>query len=341
MEKQRFLNMDLMRYVLSTAVIVTHFNILTNADILFPIGSGTAVGVFFGLSGFLVYGSYLKYPNFKSYLKSRAKRILPPYLFIVLLCAFGLAAISKCSMGEYFFSVEFWKYLLSNACFLNFVQPSLPGVFEDGVVNAVNGSLWTLKVEWALYLSIPVFFWGVKKYKWNVPIAVIVISVFSFLYSLVMTKISDALGNPLYYKLSYQFVGQLAYFYTGVLVYHFRERLINCKWWNSLALVASLCVFLEINPLGIDFTYVSFLCQMLWVFGALLFCLSRPVSQHTSKLGNVSYEMYLFHFPVIQLLVYFGLDKSLPAYAAFLVALLLIVALSVLFHKANKLILAG
>lgn len=326
--------MDLVRYVLSVAVIVDHYNVLSGAEVDFPISSGTAVGVFFGLSGFLVYGSFLKHPDLMGYVKSRARRILPPYLFIVFLCAFGLAALSKLSLVEYFSSGMFWKYLLSNAVFLNFIQPSLPGVFEESAAVAVNGSLWTLKVEWALYLSIPIFFWGVKKFRWNVPVAVFVICIGSFLYSFAMKYISVVFNNPLYYTLSYQFVGQLAYFYTGVLVYHYRDHLIDFKWWNALAVALGLCVFIEMNVLDIDLTYVSFICQMLLVLGALLFSLSQPVSRHTSKLGNVSYEMYLFHFPVIQLGLYWGIDKHLSTHAALAVFLLLIVGLSVIFQKA-------
>lgn len=288
---------------------------------------------FFGLSGFLVCGSFSKHPDLKFYLKSRAKRILPPYLFIVLSCAFGLAAVSSLSLVEYYTAGGFWKYLVSNICFLNFIQPSLPGVFDNSVTNAVNGSLWTLKVEWALYLSIPVFFWFVNKFKWNIPLAVVTICICSFAYSLVMEYVSGVLGSPLYYKLSYQFIGQLSYFFTGVLVYHFRERLSNHEWWKMLAIAFFLYGLIEIDFWGLDFTYVSFICQMLLVFGTLLFSLSRPITRHSSKLGNVSYEMYLFHFPVMQLALHFGLNQYLSISAAFAVVLLAIVCLSVIFQK--------
>lgn len=61
----RYNNMDLMRYVLSIAVIVAHYNIIMGTDIYWFIDSGTAVGLFLGISGYLVCGCYEKQYDLK------------------------------------------------------------------------------------------------------------------------------------------------------------------------------------------------------------------------------------------------------------------------------------
>lgn len=350
----KYLNMDLVRYVLSIAVIIAHFNQMMGAHIPYPITSHTAVGVFFGLSGYLVYGSFLKHNNLRKYIIGRAKRILPPYLFIVVLCAFGLACVSDLTLSEYLTDGGLWKYLAANICFLNFLHPDLPGVFTDSSINAVNASLWTLKIEWALYLSIPLFFWGVRKYKWHVPTSIIIICLLSFIYSFVMTTISEASGNHTYYKLSYQFIGQLAYFYTGVLVYHYKDKLIGKRW--TYTLLIAVCVYaviennifnlqlstfnLKLSTLNLQLSTFNFQLMeiggVFLVFTTLLFSLSKDISRHTAILGNVSYEMYLFHFPVIQLALHFNINTYFSQPVCCLIILTAVILLSVAFQKSYK-----
>ena len=81
---------DILRYYLALVVFCTHFSVLTQAFTFDWItSSGEAVSGFFCLSGFLVCLSYLKTPDLRTYVSKRLRRILPPYWFIVLLCAFG------------------------------------------------------------------------------------------------------------------------------------------------------------------------------------------------------------------------------------------------------------
>lgn len=163
-QSSRFYQMDLVRYYLAISVIVAHFNLIFSKSLFWPTDSGTAVGVFFGLSGFLVYASYQRSRNYSSYIFNRAKRILPSYYIVVLSCALLLCFMSDLGIKEYFLSSSFWKYVISNLAFLNFIQPELPGVFTDNAIPAVNGSLWTLKVEWMLYLTIPLFVYIQEKF---------------------------------------------------------------------------------------------------------------------------------------------------------------------------------
>jgi len=145
---------------------MNHYCVLSGIDaVQLPRIFGGA-GSFFAISGFLMFPSYEKKPYTKQYLKRRAKRILPPYFLIVVSAAIGLVAVSSLSSTEYFTSAGFWKYTAANLSFMNFLQPSLPGVFTEATntMDAVNGSLWTMKGEVACYLTVPVIFHIAKRY---------------------------------------------------------------------------------------------------------------------------------------------------------------------------------
>lgn len=64
--------------------------------------------------------------------------------------------VTTLSTGDYFSSSDSWRYLM-NAI----LRPvfALPGVFQDApYVGSVNGSLWTLPVEFFCYLAVPLLF---------------------------------------------------------------------------------------------------------------------------------------------------------------------------------------
>ncbi len=182
-----------MRYVLSIAVIIAHVDYLTGYSLPFPFSSFEAVGGFFAISGFLMYPNYVRHGDALKYTRQRARRILPPYLFIVIACAFGFSLISELPFSKYFRSEGVAAYLGANISFLNWLHPDLPGVFEGEpyVTQAVNGSLWTMKVEWCLYFSVPIFIWVSSffkrmSYHWKTLIVIFISiayrQIFSYLY---------------------------------------------------------------------------------------------------------------------------------------------------------------
>lgn len=98
-------NMNVVRYYLCLCILMNHFNVLTGESLpMLPRIFG-GVGSFFAISGFLMFPSFEKRPYLKSYFSRRAKRILPPYVLIVLLAAFGLCALSELPVKEYFTDV--------------------------------------------------------------------------------------------------------------------------------------------------------------------------------------------------------------------------------------------
>lgn len=331
-DRQYYPNMDLVRYLLSLAVIIAHINELTGFRIPFFISSYEAVGAFFALSGFLMYPNYIRHNSFLKYTRQRARRILPPYFFIVILAAIFLVFTSTLSFGQYFASGGFWAYLAANLSFLNWLHPGLPGVFTgtEFITPAVNASLWTMKVEWCLYFSVPVFVYLLTRFKhihrhW-LALTVIVLSIG---YRLVFTYLYAKTGKEIYNILARQIFGQLAYFYCGMIIFFVKDFFQHHPF---MIIVVSLIVY-TLSPLSTEWRIIL----NPFVISSLVLAVSLvPVNlKWLYHRGNVSYEMYLFHFPIVQLSIFLGIFHK-GSWVEFAFVIGATVILSIIAHIGIK-----
>lgn len=320
-------NMGVVRYILALGVIISHFKTLTQADFWFSLSAYARIGGFFALSGFLIYGSYLKRRQFGSFMLDRIVRLLPAYAFTVILFAILLVGFSTLSASEYFGSVQFWKYLVSNLLTLNFLEPSLPGVFTDNAAVAVNGSLWTMKVEFLFFFSVPLVVWAVSKIKASPTLIFVLVYLASAIYRIYFHELYIATGSPLYQTLGKQLFGQFTYFYCGVMIYYWLDVFIRYKWW----ILAANTILWSCQ------TYIPWYDFLVgpWVISSTVLWFSMVGRWGTweYKRDNVSYNMYLLHFPIIQIAIALGLPASLGLAPTFFIALAAILILSVLINK--------
>ena len=112
---------------------------------------GIAVSVFFFYGGFLICKSLDRLQDGKKFFIARIKRIFPPLIVVVMLSAFVMGhMLTTLPLKQYFTEVGTYKYLLNG---ILIPVHTLPGVFENNVYGAaVNGSLWTLPIEFASYI---------------------------------------------------------------------------------------------------------------------------------------------------------------------------------------------
>lgn len=324
-------NMDIMRYVLAIAVVIAHIDYLTGYGIPFPLSSFEAVGGFFAISGFLMYPNYIRHTGAAAYARQRARRILPPYVFIVVACALSLALVSDLRPFAYFSSNGLAAYLAANLSFLNWLHPSLPGVFEGAsyVTSAVNGSLWTMKVEWCLYFSVPCFIWITRRLR-RLPLAwaALIVIIISIVYRQIFTSLYISTGIEAFNILRRQIFGQLAFFYSGMLIWFLKDFFIGNIWKMLLLGIVLRLLLPVVHPMVTVFIEpfaISAIVMALSLFPSDLKWLRHRF--------NVSYEIYLFHFPVIQLGIYLGVSSmGLAPMVAF--SIIVTVALSVIVHAA-------
>ncbi len=295
------------RYLLALSLIVVHYHILT-AGYLDPYAvTRNVVDGFFVLSAFLTFHSFgIGGFSAKPYTLRRTLRLYPPYVAVVVTSLLGGVWLSNLPTWDYFTSHETWRYLAANLSFLNFLSPSLPGVFEGNAhMSSVNGSLWTMKVEVMFYILAPFIFRLCRTPKRTAGI----------LISLILAAVAWREGLTMWYFhtedeffriLSYQFVAQFLPFGAGMALYFAFEwvkRNARALFW------ASLCVF--VATLGHHELYML-QCP---AFAVLLVLLAytdfRPLLA-INRLPNLTYGLFLWHFPVIQTLIASGITAQNP-----------------------------
>lgn len=291
-------NFDLLRLLFAGTVCLVHAYELSGyqqlALIASVLSSAVAVKAFFVVSGFLIFMSFERSSSISSYAKKRIRRIYPAYFTVVMLCAVGLMSISTKGFADYF-SPAWVKYIFANLAFLNFLQPTLPGVFDANRLQAVNGALWTLKIEVMFYLSVPLFVLLFRRFG---ILRIIAIAYFgSTAYAMLFSWLAEKTGSGLYLELGRQFPGQLSYFLAGAFFYyhlHFFER------WARHFLVGAILMLIADSYWSAPFIEPFALATVV-VFFALFLHLGN-----FGKHGDFSYGVYILHFPILQSLIHFG-----------------------------------
>lgn len=290
-------NFDIVRFSLAFIVMLVHAAEVTrSADIRFLsqfLNSDFAVRGFFAISGFLIAKSYLRSKSLTSYFIKRAQRILPAYIFVIVLCFVIGMCLTTLPLMDFLKNKETIKYLIANFSFLNFIQPSLPGVFTSNPNQPMDGSLWTIKAELTLYVLLPFIVPLMKKNPLKVWSIIFVISCAWFFY------FTSLYTGPKADTLAKQFVSLSSFFFFGSLLAIHQPTFVRLKEIT----IVSLVVFLLFKN-----THYSFIIEPIAFSSVvILFCTNLCKEVKISQYGDLSYGMYLYHWPIIQVLQHFGL----------------------------------
>ena len=328
-KQQRVNNFDLLRFIFAFIVLLVHAHVLSGVESLSvlsqSLSSSIAVKSFFIVSGFLIFMSYENSHNTKNYFLKRVRRIYPAYFVVVFSCAVFGYALSTYSITSYW-SLDLLKYIVCNLLFLNFLSPSLPGVFEGNHLQAVNGALWTLKIEVMFYLFVP--FAAITFRKFNRLGVILLFYAISILYSWLLLGKAKESGASIYLELQRQLPGQLTYFMAGAAAYYYYNYLRKFK---VLAVSFALIVFLFKSS-------VPWLIFEPVVLAILVVSLAYliPYLGNFGKYGDFSYGIYIAHFPILQTLIYYGLFNKSPWLALTLSSFLTLCVAFLLWHFIEK-----
>lgn len=234
---------DGLRLAAAALVIIGHAYPLTGnvAPGLLANGIQTiAVKTFFVVSGFLITGSWVADPNIVRYMSRRCLRIFPGLTLLCLLTIYvvgpaftslGIEAYLR-SAGTGFYA---WNLLL-------YPVYSLPGVFEHNIYGpAVNGSLWSLPVEVAMYIGIMAITSGLPRARH------IVIPLFALALlgaSIYVVRLHPPANPTVIWGTSITSVLDAAYyFFAGSAVFVLRLQRYTI-WWLGVPLFvgAAICV---------------------------------------------------------------------------------------------------
>lgn len=321
-------NFDLLRFLLAMLVCLVHTAIFSGYAPLQwlsqNLSSSAAVKAFFVVSGFLIMMSYERSTSLKSYFSKRIRRIYPAYFVVIMLSAFGLFWVSSKNSTDYF-SIDWLRYLAANLSFLNYLQLTLPGVFDANRLNAVNGALWTLKIEVLFYITAPLIAILCRQFT-ALPVLILFygLSILYTAFFLSAAQHGDALLNM---ELSRQLPGQWVYFMSGAFYYYYLP-FVEKRIYYFLTGAVLVLLINSINPLPL---LEPFAFSTLIIFFGLFGYIGN-----FGKYGDYSYGVYILHCPIIQLLLLFDGFQTRPWYFLIAVIVLTLVAAIGMWHWVEK-----
>lgn len=260
-------------------------------------GGAIAVDGFFFISGYLVTGSLDRSTSIWSYLKKRMLRIYPAFLVVSLV---DLVVVLPLSSGHLVGKTIIGKVALLAWKVLSLTTFASTGSFASNPYpEAINGSLWTIRVEFLCYLGLALLgVCGMLRRRYSV-LAVYLISLI-FSIGICFSRFTPYRGDLSHtaYQANIDILVRLVPIYlAGVVAYLFREKYKLKASWAICSL--SLLVLSIWVPNGLMITVPSAGSYLMISFA---YCRKMPL-HHFARYGDFSYGTYLYAFPIQQLIM--------------------------------------
>jgi peptidoglycan/LPS O-acetylase OafA/YrhL len=324
-------NFDFLR--LFAAICITFDHSFNHTPASFPeplafISSGkigfsyVGLGIFFSISGYLIAKSASGSNSFKQFLWKRLLRIQPLLIVVCILSVFLLGPFfTTLSIKEYFLNTTTWTYFRTTFPITG-IQYNLPGVFANYAgEKGVNGSLWTLVVEERLYVILGMIFFLPKLSK---PIWYLLTAGANIYFYFLLTFPQS---NFIHFNYITTFYTVL--FLNGATIFLLQLNLQQ-KHFNYIIVAAILFVFSFINT-NFKFLQITMLPLLVLSIAHLKGHLNK-----TGRFGDFSYGIYVFSFPVQQMLSAASFFNDNP-YRQFLVTLIIVFPLAICsWHLVEK-----
>ena len=319
-----------LRAIAALIVLVGHYS---NRAQLWDAMLGTrapqlGVMLFFLLSAFLMSVLYIdRAPTahaMRGYGLARFGRVVPLYVAVVVV-SYALGKIGVPWIAESVYDIPDVKSLASHLAFLYGVQV-----------------LWTIPAEIHFYVIFAVLWWLRPRLPWAIPLfSLVVLGIFASGHWPLGPK-EPVMGFPVDLPL----LRGLPYFVAGMAI-----GMLYLRWqpparWRHHGFVAALGLVLLLYPAILErltgWTYVMWFNPMVLVVMSLaFFCLvflvpdGNPLLEHRvgDYLGNISYSLYLLHFPILLAMETFGLAKGTGGLLLFLCITILASTLTYRFFE--------
>ena len=300
MDKARRNNFDALRLVAAASVIFSHSFLIADGTqdhepLIRLTGNQSILGlvgvfVFFAISGFLVTQSFEETRDPLRFLAKRALRVCPGLFVATSLSAFVLAPlVTDLPLGAYVGRSEPYEYVVGNTL-LDQTVHELPGVrFVDNQVGLeINGSLWTLRYEFVMYLMV-LALGALRLLTVRVALLLLAFGIADLRFSLLDE--TEKWGS--FFQLLSNWAWLVGCFAAGITLYKLRHTRI---FDGRIALVALAGLVLSVPLRQFLSLFPVFGCYLaIWV--ALTPHL--PVIP-VARFGDLSYGIYIYGWPVEQ-----------------------------------------
>ncbi len=327
-------SLNFLRLILALTVLFSHsitLGMFGSESILGKTTLGTvAVFGFFGISGFLVAGSAAR-NHVGRYLWQRFLRIFPAFWICLLVTAFLFGTI------VWFHNNPGLSRVCGLRCYLNqangpfgyFTNNFLLQVNQDNIAKTLpggifgygwNASLWTLEYEFLCYVLLAVFsVLGLLRRRSLVAL----IAAITWITEVAIVSTPSLAGNfasPLFSKWDLIHIGGLGLetmklfvlvpiFLSGSVLYLYREKIPD----SGAIAVGATVHFLAglVIPVGYGAPYYQTSLDLTAVFlayGLIWLAIHLPFTR-VCAVSDYSYGIYIYAFPVQQILVVWGVNK--------------------------------
>ena len=296
----RFFALDAIRGIAAIAVVFYHYTQHNALDWLH--GAWVAVDIFFILSGFVLMHSYGKKVTqgmtFKEFTWSRIARLGPMYA-IGLSLGITAALFSLLSNVASPISLQSLSFAAAlNAFLLPYFNQSAWPFGEHiihGTVFPLNDPAWSLFFE--MFVNIIFFLYLYRFQKLNLWISVAVAGVVFVATTLAFHQINPGARGD---SFVFGFPRVLFEFFLGVLIYKNYPRL---KSPSLLAawIIATLVIIACCSRLGAVGLLNGLLLAPVLIVAFAKFEVTTPGAAACRYLGDISYPLYVTHFPLYRL----------------------------------------
>jgi len=311
MEKIKNNNFDFLRFLFALFVVISHayalsgtteehsgVNWLSNGQLSF---SQIGLNGFFIISGYFIFQSLERSKSLSDYYIKRFLRLFPA-LLVVLFMSLILTAFVYMGKVSFLKNIEVYTYIPYNLSLYGF-QSSIKGVFDANAYHSINGSLWTIRYEFSLYIALSLLFF-IRNLKIIVSY-LLSLTFFGFYisYNFYLSKFG---GSNFMNLLGLHVLNLGTFFIAGSVLASFKLEKIKNK---KIFLLLNSIVFLS----SLYFNCYDLLKHIVLPFLVLLlgFLPVRGIKGF-GKLGDASYGIYIYSFPIQQTLIwFFKVDASI------------------------------
>lgn len=340
-----------LRTIAVVAVIVDHL-------FHWPGGGFVGVDIFFVISGYLITGLLLRehaktgHISFTKFYARRIKRILPAALLVLIATVVATYFLTPGVRFARTFSDSIWAALFAGNWNLG-IQGT--DYFQTAQIPSPVQHFWSLAEEEQFYfvwpwLMLAILAIGYGVFKWThgqgrvaLGIAIGSITIGSFVYSLMLSSTDPNWAYFNAFSRAWELgVGAL----LAILAYKFTAKSIVLRtamaWVGLAGILTSLFITTSAGfpaPGAILPVLSTGLVLLAGANGAqpYLWPLTNRGAQHV---GNLSYSLYLWHFPVIILLLAVLPDTS-PSYFIAAIVLMIVLSLAGYFLVENPIRKSG
>lgn len=317
------------------AVILYHFGVPGFA------GGFVGVDIFFVISGYLMTGIVLRgleRGNFSvmDFYMARARRIMPALL---VLCA------TLMLLGWFLLLPPDYKQLSTHSGYSLSFLSNIAYFQEAGYFDSASHEkwllhTWSLSVEWQFYMVLPLVLWAAWRIKAGRAVQGWVLAagfVASFAASVLVTQSNPSAAFFLLHTRAWEMLG------GGLVLLLGQQLSLTTAMRQWIERVGVLLIIVSIALFDKHSAWPGYLA-MVPVAASMLVVLAGNASVFTGNrvaqwLGDRSYSLYLWHWPVCVALVYAEVERDPMAIAGGLLATLLLGHASYIFVETRTRVL--